>query len=89
LDGYVSATLPGPIRIPSLALFQLGLLALGVFGLRVIGGEFGFGGPRPVDVVGLYVGRIEVRKGTGNQIAPIALGSESGFRSRDRPLEQD
>ena len=61
-------------------MFQGGLLSLGVFGLGIINGEFGFGGPCPVDMVRFYVRRIEMCKGAGNQIAPIALRLKLGLR---------
>lgn len=81
LDSDISTTFPGPKWIPSLALFQLGLLALRIFRLRIFSSKFGFGGPRPVDMVSLHILRIEMRKRTGDQIAPIALRSDSVFGS--------
>ena len=84
LDGNIPATLTSAKWIPSLTLFQLSLLALRIFRLGIFSGEFGFGGPCPVDMVGLHILRIEMRKGTGDQIAPIALSSDSVLGSTDQ-----
>jgi hypothetical protein len=88
LDGDISATLTGAKWIPPLTLFQLSLLAIRIFRLGICSGEFRFGGPCPVDMVGLHILRIEMRKGTGDQIAPIALSSDSVLGSTNQDWDK-